>query len=37
MKVNENAHKITFSQVAVRLLEKSERGRFDELLEQEHF
>ena len=32
-----DAHKIILGQVAVRLLEESERARFDELLEQEHY
>ena len=37
MKVKDDAHKFILGQVAVRLLEESERARFDELLEQEHY
>ncbi|MFT6235143.1 MAG: hypothetical protein ACJAU9_000214 [Lentimonas sp.] len=37
MNIVNNAHKIILGQVAVRLLEESERARFEELLEQEHY
>jgi hypothetical protein len=37
MNINNDAHKIILGQVAVRLLEESERSLFDELLEQKHY
>lgn len=37
MIINNDAHKIILGQVVVRLLEESERARFDELLEQKHY
>lgn len=37
MNLNSDAHKIILGQVTVRLLEDSERARFDQLLEQEHY